>query len=186
MPVKKTILYPFSINSPYFEGYAWAFELAFRMKAKLQLFTSTAVSPGVIVPPDSIYRSILEAHGYYLEHYKHPESQLRDVSREPSITHGELKDDLLFHLKSYPVDIVIIDTPFLSTQFKGLQAIERQAKGMILLPDASGVISTLSHNDHFYDVLRRSELYKLPENFFVTLGNDKSIFNYLRGLFQKK
>ncbi len=39
--------------------------------------------------------------------------------------------------------------------------------------------------DHFYDILRKSELYKLPENFFSTLGNDRSVFNYLRRFFQK-
>ena len=186
MALKKVILYPFAINSPYFEGYAWAVELAFRMKAKLQLFTTTAIAPGITAPFDSIYHSLLQAHGYYLEHYNHSESKPSEVSREPSITNGELKDDLILHLKTNPVDIVIIDPPFLSTQFRGLSEIGKQAKGMILLPENLDVSQSLTYNDHFYDVLRHSELHKLPENFFVTLGNDKSVFNYLRKLFQKK
>ena len=95
MALKKVILYPFAINSSYFEGYAWAVELSIRMNAKLQLFTTTAIAPGITAPSDSIYHSLLQAHGYYLEHYNHSESKPREVSREPSITNGELKDDYL-------------------------------------------------------------------------------------------
>ncbi len=99
MVFKKTLLYPFHINSPYFEGYAWAVELALRMNAKLQLFTTTTLSPGETIAPDSIYHSLLEAHGYYLEHYQHPGIKSSDVARVPNIVKGELKGELIAHLK---------------------------------------------------------------------------------------
>jgi len=188
MPLKKTLLYPFYVNSPYFEGYAWAVELALRMKAKLQLFTSTTIPSGATIPADSIYHSLLEAHGYYLEHYKNPDIKLSDISRKPNITNGLLKDELISYLRKNRVDIVIIDPLFLSAQIKEIPEIEKQAKGLIFLPERKSFenISAQPLTDHFYDVLQRSELYKLPENFFVTMGNDLTVFNYLRKFFQKR
>ncbi|NOT73982.1 MAG: universal stress protein [Cyclobacteriaceae bacterium] len=189
MVFKKTLLYPFNINTPYFEGYAWAMELALRMKARLQLFTTTEVAPGITTTPDSIYHSLLEAQGYFLEHYQHSGIKSNVAALEPNIVKGNLKDELISHLRKKSVDIVIIDPFFLSTHFREITEIEKQSKGLIILPEHKEPSSEKSHppgTDHFYDVLRRAELYKLPENFFNTLGNDLSVFNYLRRFFQKK
>jgi hypothetical protein len=189
MVFKKTLLYPFDINSPYFEGYAWAVELALRMKAKLQLFTTTIRPYGEPIADDTIYHSLLEAHGYYLEHYQHAGIKSNEVVREPNIVNGDLKNELLIHLKKNPIDIVIIDSEFLSRNFKTIGDIERESRGMIILPDGQSPSENKAPQpmaDHFYETLRKSELYKLPENFFSTLGNDLSVFNYLRKFFQKK
>ncbi len=188
MRFKKTLLFPFHINSPYFEGYGWALELALRMKARLQLFTTTSV-PGETISPDLIYDSLLEAQGYYLEHYQHPGLKSGDIVTEPTIINGDLTEELVNHLKTNDIDIVVINHHFLSTHFKGLREIEKESKAMIILPERQNPSENKAPQpmiDHFYDILRRSELYKLPENFFATLGNDISVFNYLRKFFQKK
>ncbi len=188
MRLKKVLLYPFYINSPYFEGYAWAVELAMRMKAKLQLFTTTTLSSGETIAQDSIYHSLLEAHGYYLEHYQHPGGTSSEVTREANIVRGELRDELILHLKKNPIDIVVIDPIFLNSQFKALREIEKESHGMIILPKEQQPGENKDSQpmaDYFYDTLRKSELYKLPENFFSTLGTDLSVFNYLRNFFQK-
>ncbi len=182
MSVPKTLLYPFSIDHPYFEGYAWACELAQRMKARLQVFTTSPVQP---VATRSVYHSLLEAHGYYMEHYPHTRAQSSEVLAEPHIAAGELEIELVSHLKTNPVDIVIID-PFMSaTLAQELSEIIRQSGGVIVLPPEKGGSSTPPSSEKFYDDLRRARLYKLPSNFFFTLGKDHSAFNYLRKFFQK-
>jgi hypothetical protein len=114
--------------------------------------------------------------------------KVNEVRREPCITAGELREKLLEHLKKNPVDIVIIDPAISYDLSRGVKEIVKQSGGVILLskqgtgdppPEQPGP-------DHFYEHLRRAELYKLPENFFASLGQDHSVFNYLRKFFQKK
>ena len=188
--VKKVLLYPFLIDRPYFEGYAWAMELAFRMKASLQLFTTITPSPEEKGTTDSIYHSLLEAHGYFLQHYQHDGIKANEVTRETCIVEGgELKDALILHLRKHAVDIVIID-PFLSSSPAGeIHELVTESSGIILLSrdkPSPGQKPHRTRADHFYDRLRRAKLYKLPENFFDTLGSDHSLFNYLRKFIQRR
>ncbi len=181
MSITKTLLYPFSVESQYFDSYAWACELALRMKAKLKLFT-TSPAPSSTQP---IYHSLLEAHGYYLQHYPHRGVKSNDVQKEPCIASGELETALVSHLKNNPVDIVIIDPELSATLAQGLSVIVKESGGVIVLPSIKGKPSAPPSADKFYDDLRRARLYKLPSNFFFTLGKDHSAFNYLRKFFQK-
>ena len=188
MSFKKVLLYPFSANSAYFEGYSWAVELAIRMKAKLQLFTTTSIAQGTTETTDTIYHSLLEAHGYYLQHYPHDGIKSNDALREPLIAAGELKEELIFHLKKNAVDIVILDPLFLSEYQHGLREIVKESGGVIVLSqgDPQHDDKPQAHTaDHFYDHLCRAQLHKLPENFFTTLSKDHTVFNYLRKFFQK-
>ena len=185
MSFKKVLLYPFSANSAYFEGYSWALELAIRLKAKLQLFTTTALAQDTIESRDSIYHSLLQAHGYFLQHYPHNGLKSNEVLREPCIVAGELKHELIVHLKQNPVDIVILDPLFLSEHQNGLPEIVKESGGVIVLSNAEPPAENRGTIDHFFDHLRRAHLHKLPANFFTTLGNDHSVFNYLRKIFQK-
>ncbi len=188
--VKKVLLYPFSIDCPYFEGYAWAMELAFRMRASLQLFTTISAAQNLNGSTDCIYLSLLEAHGYFLQHYQHKGIKSNEVKREACIIQGgELKEELILHLKTNPVDIVIIDFSISTGHTEGVKEIVKESCGVILLSEDQPSGDNKHHPsraDHFYDRLRRADLYKLPENFFDTLGNDLSLFNYLRKFIQRK
>jgi hypothetical protein len=179
----KVLLYPFCVDRPYFEGYAWALQLCARMKASLQLFT--------IIPPthdpqsstDVIYHSLLEANGYFLQHYRGQAISLHAIPKETCIVQGDQFDkQLLLHLESNPVDIVILDPV---TTPSGAQEIANGSRGVILLPkEKPGTI--IDHGDRFLDRLRRAKLYRLPENFFDTLGRDNSLFNHIRQFFSKR
>ncbi len=176
----KILLYPFSIHRPYFYSYAWAVELSVRMHARLQLFTTTTAG----MSPDPIYDSLLEANGYYLAHYHREGIKVNEVKYTPTITSGELKEELMLHLKNNPVDIVIVDSSFSSPKDPILFKIIEQSGGVIMLSTGSAD-SNQSTTDHFYDLLRHAHFFKLSEKFFDTLGGDRSVFNYLRKFFQR-
>ncbi|MBY0433652.1 MAG: hypothetical protein K2U26_06045 [Cyclobacteriaceae bacterium] len=183
MTFSRTLLYPFSVNTPYFEGYAWAMELASRMKARLQLFTTLPHTPGYAFPSDPVYHSLLEAQGYYLQHYQHQVPYSKEVKREPFITRGALKDELLAHIRKHSIDIIIIDPAFSNEHHEALKEIVRESGAAIILHPENALTG---NSDAFYERLRQAELYKLPDNFFSTLSKDGSVFNYLRTFFQKR
>ena len=131
MGISKTLLYPFTVNSPYYEGYAWAVELAQRLNAKLQLFT--AVESADETTTEDIYQSLLAAHGYYLHHFRHDNSKPDRIIREQYISTGEFQNELKKHLKGNPVDIMIIDPVFQSLHTKDLKEIIRESGGAIIL-----------------------------------------------------
>ena len=134
MGISKTLLYPFTVNSPYYEGYAWAVELAQRLNAKLQLFT--AVESADETTTEDIYQSLLAAHGYYLHHFRHDNSKPDRIIREQYISTGEFQNELKKHLKGNPVDIMIIDPVFQSLHTKDLKEIIRESGGAIILTGA--------------------------------------------------
>lgn len=181
MSSQKTLVFPFSIENSYFESYAWAVELALRINARLLLFT-TASSTDV---SQQVYHSLLAAHGYYLQH--HPASAQRDLSafREPLIASGDMVVELISFLRTHPTDVLILDASFTSLHAVKIQQIVRESAGAIVLP-ADGPEMPAATTDHFYDLLRRARLYKLPNNFFSSLARDRSAFNYLRKFFQQK
>lgn len=181
MSSPKTLVFPFSIDSPYFDSYAWAVELAIRLNAKLLLFT-TASSADIA---QKVYHSLLAAHGHYLQHY--PSAVQRDVSafREPMIAKGDLVVELISFLRANPADIVIVDGAFSIRHAMKLQQIVKESAGAIVLP-ADTPEKQVRTSDHFYELLRRARLYKLPNNFFSSLARDRGAFNYLRKFFQQK
>lgn len=188
MRAEKTLLYPFSIDSPYFEGYAWAVELARRMKARLQLYISTSPDTNNSHDNDALYHSLLEADGYYLQHYLEDGIKLSQVKMEPFLAAGELKEGLIAHLRKNPIDIVILDPSFSLTVREGLKEIVKVSRGVILLSNDHSPRREWPQTpsaDYFYDNLRNAELHKLPRNFFITLGKDHAGFNYLRKFFSK-
>jgi hypothetical protein len=185
MRLKKILLYPFSTEATYFENYAWVSELAWRMNARLQLITTTSLSDNLSSTRDAIYDSLLQAQGYYLEHYRNG-SKSNEIKSEPFISEGDLGSALMSHLKTNPVDVVVLDPSFLSRNYKKLGDIVDSSGGVIALPRHPSATNHESRSDHFYDILRQAELYKLPENFFSTLSSDRTVFNYLRKFFQKK
>lgn len=181
MSSQKTLVFPFSIEHSYFESYAWAVELALRINARLLLFTTASSADA----SQQVYHSLLAAHGYYLQHY--PAGVQRDLSafREPMIAPGDMVVELISFLRTHPTDILILDAAFSKGHAVKIQQIVRESAGAIVLPaDDPGkpVVSA----DHFYDLLRRARLYKLPNNFFSSLARDRGAFNYLRKFFQQK
>ncbi len=188
MGISKTLLYPFSANSQYFEGYAWAVELALRLKAKLQLFTTVASED--TTSTNSIYQSLLAAHGYYLHHFRHDTTKQTRIIGERFILTGEIQKELMKYLKHNPVDIMIIDPVFQSLHTQDLKEIIRESSSAIILSGSQSPVEDLTNpapsiTEYFYNQLRQAEFYKIPDNFFGTLGHDHTIFNYLRKLFHK-
>jgi hypothetical protein len=177
------LLYPFTIDRPYFEGYAWALQLSARMKATLQLFTIIPQTSDPQLSTDLIYYSLLEANGYFIQHYRGQGINPNSIPKETRIVQGDrLDEQLLLHLKNNPVDIVIIDPV---TAAAGAQDIANESRGVILLAREKAE-TTNDHADHFFDRLRKAKLYRLPENFFETLGEDYSLFNSIRRFFSRK
>ena len=175
------------MESPCFEGYAWAVELSRRMKARLQLYISTSLDTNTSHGNDAIYHSLLEADGYYLQHYKEDGIKLSQVKREPFLGSGELKEGLIAHLRKNPIDIVILDPFFSATHREGLKEIVKASRGVILLSNDQSPGRDQPQTpsvDNFYDHLRKAELHKLPRNFFTTLGKDHAGFNYIRKFFR--
>lgn len=184
MGISKTIVFPFSIDSLYFEGYAWAMELALRMDVRLQLFTTAPSGSSEVV-----YQSLLAAQGYYLHHFRHDKKLVDKAKQEQHIVHGELSEELISYLKKSTPGILIIDPVFYSNHSQELREILKESGGAIILKraqdDQVSPLSPPSITDHFYNQLRNAEFYKIPENFFNMLGHDRSVFNYLRKFFQK-
>ncbi|HQQ97864.1 MAG TPA: hypothetical protein PLX35_11405 [Cyclobacteriaceae bacterium] len=181
MSSPKTLVFPFSLEDSYFESYAWAVELALRINARLLPFTTASSAEA----SQQVYHSLLAAHGYYLQHY--PATVQRDLSafREPMIASGDMVVELTAFLRSHPTDILILDAVFAKAHAVKIQQIVRESAGAIVLPadDPEKSVATV---DHFYDLLRRARLYKLPNNFFSSLARDRGAFNYLRRFFQQK
>ena len=181
MSFKKEFLFPFLSHRTYFESYAWSVELATLMKTKLRVFTTTPSLCQALHSNASIYHSLLEAQGYYLQHYLQKGTR-PDVLREPCIEPGELEEKLIFHLRQNPDEVVILYPGILLENQIGLDEIVKEAGGVIILHEARAAEPDRSIREHFFDRLRCVQLHKLPGNFLATLGKDRTTFNFLREL----
>jgi hypothetical protein len=173
----KKILFPFSIETLYYDGYSWAVELALKMEADLWLFTASADKNDEAI--QRIFHSLLEAQGHYLQLAPNKNSALK-IKTERWIERGNLNDSLLTFLKANPVDITVLDSSLPMDKEVKSEVID-YSKGAIVLP----FNKKLNGQDHFYEKLHNAELYKLPENFYDTLSSDHSLFNYLRKVFKR-
>ena len=183
MSVVRTILFPFEIQGKFFDGYAWAVELANRMHAKLQLFTTKDRKGNDAIPGNDLFQILLEAQGHYLQYYHHEDRRSTESRPEPIIVTGDLKEALINYLDDNRVDILIVDAS-LQADRKQIREITAHASAAIVLPKSARGLRGIPRSDRFLDTLRRAELHRLPDNFFDTLGQDRSVFNYLRKLFQ--
>lgn len=172
----RKILFPFSVDTPYYEGYSWAVELASKMEAELWLFTASENKDEETI--QRIFHSLLEAQGHYLQ--LSPNNSVK-IKTERWIETGNLKNSLLSFLKKNPVDITVLD-PSLPMDKQTESEVIDYSKGAIVLPSKK---DNDSADNQFYEKLHDAELYKLPENFYDTLSNDHSLFNYLRKVFKR-
>ena len=179
MLMAKKILFPFSVDTPYYDGYSWAVELAAKMEAELWLFTASKDKNEETV--QHIFHSLLEAQGRYLQ-LSHNKNASK-IKTERWIETGNLKNALLSFLKSNPVDITVLDAS-LSMDKQSESEVIDYSRGAIVLAAKNEKRS--SSENQFYEKLQEAELYKLPENFYNTLGSDSSLFNYLRKVFKRK
>ena len=176
----KKILFPFSVDTPYYEGYSWAVELASKMEADLWLFTTSKDKEEKTI--QHIFHSLLEAQGHYLQSASHNGNGSK-IKTERWIETGNLKSSLLTFLQKNPVDITVLDSSLPMDKQSELSEVIDYSKGAIVL--SSKKEKNNGHESKFYEKLHDAELYKLPENFFSTLGNDHSLFNYLRKVFKR-
>jgi len=179
MLMAKKILFPFSVDTPYHEGYFWAVELAIKMKAELLLFTALETKDEQNV--QRVFHSLLEAQGHYLK--QSPDKDLsHKIKTERCIETGNLTHSLLSFLKKNKVDITVVDTALPVNIQSELSEVIDHSPGAIVLNRNNAEKQQVS----FYEKLQHAELYKLPENFYDTLGGDHSLFNYLRKVFRRK
>jgi hypothetical protein len=174
----KKILFPFSIHTSYYEGYSWAIELALKMEAELWLFTTSESRDDE--SKQLIFQSLLEAQGHYLKSATGKNSEVK-IKTERWIETGNLTDSLLSFLKKNPIDITILDSSLPMDSQSEFPEVINSSKGAIVLHSKN----EKAQENIFYERLRHAELYKLPENFFDTLSNDHSLFNYLRKVFKR-
>lgn len=178
----KTLLYPFSTDSQYFDGYSWSVSLAARLHIPLHLL---AMVPG---NRDSdrdniIHCSLLEAHGYFMEHYLQGQWKRPDTKR---ISIPDLGDALLAHVNHEPGALIILDQSFCERNGPVFKKLIKGPMGVIVLPVRKRR-RTLTHPiaDPFHEDLLKSAFYHVPERLYTDLSKDTSGFNYLRQLFQK-
>jgi hypothetical protein len=191
--VHKKILFPFSPGRTMDTGYGWSMELASRMNAVLFFFTAvpeTETNKSEFV--ENLSHSLLKAQGNYLQHT----TQLGQHARtQRHIEEGDFTFSLSKFIKKNRFDIVVIDPQASELPKTTLEYVVANSDGVIVLPDqpqdfyrdvsAANKASEKKSTEAFYDVLHHSEIYKLHENFFRTLGRDKGVFNYLRAFFFK-
>jgi hypothetical protein len=171
-------------------------ELASRMNATPFFFT--------VVPAhhhhdknrlSNVYHSLLEARGNYLQYF-HLSNKGRSIPKtERLIEKGDFTWSLIKFVKKTKFDIIVVDLQASELSPTTLQDVVENANSVIVLPDQK---QSLDHplagpgraiekkiTQDFYDTLGQSDLYKVPGNFFRTLGRDRRLFNYLRGFFRK-
>ena len=194
--VGKRILFPFSFEKNFHRGYSWTMELASRMNATPLFFT---VVPAHQEDPNlqgNVYHSLLEARGNYLQYFRFSNKKSRSIPKtERLIEKGDFTWSLIKFVKKTKFDIIVVDLQASELSPTTLQDVVEHANGVIVLPDEK---ESLDHpltgpskaiekkiKQDFYDILEQSDLYKVPANFFRTLGRDRRLFNYLRGFFTK-
>jgi hypothetical protein len=194
--VDKKILFPFSLDKDFHRGYAWTMELATRMNATLYFFTSI---------PDQqteekyllkhIYHALLSARGNYLRYFQSPAKSTAIARTERCIEKGEFNNSLIQFVMKTRFDIVVVDPNASGITLSTIKGVVENSSGVIVLPDQEGLSSRVhagpigeirkNVTENFFETLRQSDLYKLRTNFFLTLGQDKRLFNYLRCFFGK-
>ncbi len=182
MSFKKEFIFPFLTHRTYFESYAWSVALTIRMKSTLQVFTTTHGIDCNLDSTASIYHSLLEAQGYYLQKYFHRGIR-SNVLREPCIESGELEEKLIAHLRQKPNEVVILHPGILSENRILLDMIVDEAYGVIILSEQPAAGEDEPHKDPFFDRLHAVQLINLPRNFLTTPGTEHNIFNFFRNSF---
>jgi hypothetical protein len=152
------------------------------MGATLSLLAAAPASVEASEQLNTIYCSLLEAHGYYLEHYHHDNWRRPDIRRQPITATGDLEKDLMACLADEPVDLVIVDWSFKKKCGPVLKKLTKGPVGLVIL--SAGQKLSHSKTDPFYQQLVQAEFHNLPAQFFTDLGKDTSGYNYLRKLFQ--
>jgi hypothetical protein len=192
--VHKKILFPFSPGRSMNTGYGWSLELASRMNAVLFFFTAVPeTEPNKPEFLEKLSHSLLKAQGNYLQYT----AQLNQHARtERHIDEGDFTFTLSRFIKRNRFDIVVIDPQASELPKTSLEYVVANSDGVIVLPaqpeDFYHEVSQTNKESEeklteaFYNVLHHSDLYKLHENFFRTLGKDSGVFNYLRSFFKKK
>ena len=177
----KKIVFPFSVDTSYYEGYSWASELAYKFGTNLLLFTTCKQKDESSL--QKIFNSLLKAQGHYLQFVRNS----RPLKTERFIETGDLIHPLLRFLqdKKNNNTIIVIDPSFPVADKAQLNEIIDTASGVVVLSSELSVATNDPEGD-FYEKLRTAELYKLPNDFFDTLSHDRSVFNYLRNFFKKK
>lgn len=183
MRIYKTVLYPFSIHAAYFGGYAWSVELALRLNASLQLFSTMEADDETA--GDTFYQSLLAAHGHYLHHFHHDKATQPHLVREQYLVKGEFREVLINHLRNNAVDILVIDKTMQTQLGDTLKDVVQESKSAIILSQLPELKPDIPITEHFYSQLRKAEFYKVPAHFYSSLHHDNKAFNYLRSLFQK-
>src|SRR5260221_14395805 len=146
-------------------------------------------------PSSHVYHSLLEARGNYLKYFRFSKRSRSIPKTERLIEKGDFTWSLIKFVKKTKFDIIVVDLQASELSPTTLQDVVENANGVIVLPDQKEArVNSLAGpskaiekriKQDFYDILAQSNLYKVPSNFFHTLGRDKSLFNYLHGLFRK-
>ncbi len=185
MSTVKTLLFPFATDSPYFDGYSWSVSLAVRTGGTLQLLAAAPQYPTSAERVNTIYCSRLEAHGHYLEHY-HQVDWKKPVIKLNTLPDDQLGDGLQDYVKRRLPDIIILDWLFCERNSALVKNLIKSNARLILLPAPPKKRPSGSSVDLFYNQLLEAKFHNIPEDFYTDLSTDKSGFNYLRQLFQKR
>ncbi len=193
--MNKKILFPFSFEKNFHRGYSWTMELASRLNATPLFFTVIPSHQRDQNPVSNVYHSLLEARGNYLQYFRLSKTGKSIPKTERLIEKGDFTWSLIRFVKKTKFDIIVVDLQASELSPTTLQDVVENANGVIVLPDQKEArVNSLAGpskaiekriKQDFYDILAQSNLYKVPSNFFHTLGRDKSLFNYLHGLFRK-
>lgn len=182
--MNKTILYPFRIDTDFRVGYAWSAELSRRLKAKLSLFTTFALTSPE--PVADVYHALAEAQGFYVKNFQLLQLRLKPVKSERNFLQGEFVPTFLdFAYQSTPHIIVLQSDLFPNEIMKGLI---NSGCRVIVLSSGEILKTPTTRKDRaqlFITMLQHSALYNIPTSFFKTISQDTGLYNYIAALFKK-
>ena len=172
-------------------------ELAVRMDATLYFFTTVPAQPNK--EKDflrQVYHAMLAARGDYLQYFYTPTKGIAIAKTKRHIEKGDLSWSLMKFVTKTKFDIVVVDPVASGIKPSTIYDVVENSDGVIVLPEQKEIPDDAFYRDNgeveknrtkdFFEVLQQSDLYKLQNNFFRTLGQDKKLFNHLRSLFIKK
>jgi hypothetical protein len=178
--MRRTILYPFRIDTNFHAGYSWSAELSRRLKSKLSLFTT--LDPSSSEPVADVYRGLANAQGFYVKHFQVLQLRLSPVPTERHFVQGEFSRSFSDFVQENPPEMMILQSNLFSNE--RLKEFIHSGQKIIVLPPIEIPAATDDRAQLFITILGKAALYNIPNSFFNNIGKDHSLFNAITRFFK--
>lgn len=154
------IVFPFQGNQLSLQAYAWAKELAAKVRLPFYVFCSLA--PEHRYSKIHVYHEMLEADGFYFTHYTGTPSDKTHIR----MSTGDFVSNLQAYLKKHPADIVVVDPMQTYLNESNRDRFMSYPNGLVFLRNTDSINET---DEAFASLLNRAETHHLPPNFYHTI-----------------